>query len=415
MGKIHVNNEVGKLKRVLLHRPGNELLNLSPNTLFKYLFEDIPFLDDAIKEHDLFAHALNDNGIEVLYLEDLVTEVFSKNSEAKNKFIKQYINEAGINTIKYKNLVEEYLNGFKDPKELVLKTMEGIKVSDIPKRKREIEKTLNDIINEPDKFIAEPMPNIYYVRDPFTCVGDGVDLNKLRSKNRNRESIYAEYIFKYHPDYLKATLYYNRKQVWYTEGGDLLNLNEHVVLIGVSERTQSEAIDQLAKNYFRDPICKIDTILAFKLPNSRAFMHLDTVLSQVDRYTFIYYPSIVNSLKVYEITEGFDPETFEDLNVREINAPLVEILEKYMNHEVKLIPCALGDKISSEREQWNGGCNILCISPGTVIAYDRNKLTNEALRNEGIKVIEIKSSELSRGRGGPRSMAMPLEREDVDW
>lgn len=415
MGNINVTSEIGKLKKVLLHRPGNELLNLTPDTLNRLLFDDIPYLPEAQKEHDAFASVLMANGVEVVYLEDLVAEVIASSEDIKLKFIRQFMNEAGIHTIKYKTLVENYLLSFENPKELVLKTMEGIQVADIPKEEREIEKTLVDLINTPDIFIADPMPNLYFTRDNFASVGSGVNLNRMYAVTRNRETIYAEYIFKYHKDYNKTTLYYNRKYDWHTEGGDLLNINDHIIAIGISQRTEPEAIDQLAKNYFKDESCKIDTILAFNIPSSRAFMHLDTVFTQIDKYTFTYHPGIIGQLQVFEITEGFDPNTYEDLNVKEINAPLSEILEKYLNHPVKLIPCAGGDKVASEREQWNDASNTLCIAPGTVVVYDRNNVTNDVLKKEGINVIEIHGAELGRGRGGPRCMSMPLVREDIEW
>lgn len=415
MGSIHVTSEIGKLKKVLLHRPGNELLNLTPDTLSRLLFDDIPYLPDAQKEHDAFADVLIENGVEVVYLEDLMAEVIASSDSIRAKFIKQFMDEAGINTMKYKRLVGKYLNDITDPKELVLKTMEGIQVSDIYDEKRDYEKTLVDLVQTPDKFIAEPMPNLYFTRDNFASVGDGIDLHRMYSVTRNRETIYAEYIFKYHPDYANVTKYYNRDYAWHTEGGDLLNITERVVAIGISQRTMPEAIDQLAKNYFRDPDCKIETILAFNIPSSRAFMHLDTVFTQIDKYTFTYHPGIMGTLQVFEITEGFDPTTFEDLVVKEINAPLDKILERYLNHPVKLIPCAGGDKVGAEREQWNDGSNTLCIEPGVVVVYDRNNETNKALREAGIKVIEIRGAELSRGRGGPRCMSMPLVREDVKW
>ena len=415
MSSIHVTSEIGILKKVLLHRPGNELLNLTPDTLGRLLFDDIPFLPDAQKEHDMFAAALEDNGVEVVYLEDLMAEVVGQNPNIREKFIKQFIEEAGINTIKYQNLVFEYLNKIEDPKKLVLKTMEGIQVGDIPKRQRNVEKTLVDLIDTPDKFIADPMPNLYFTRDNFACVGEGVDINHMYSVTRNRECIYGEYIFKYHKDYKKVPQYYNRSYNWKTEGGDLLNINDHIIAIGISQRTEPAAIDQLAKNFFKDPNCKIDTVLAFNIPESRAFMHLDTVFTQIDKYTFTYHPGIMGTLQVFEITEGFDPDTFEDLNVKEINAPLDEILKKYLKHDITLIPCAGGDKVASEREQWNDGSNTLCIAPGTVVVYDRNDVTNKELVKAGIKVIEIHGSELGRGRGGPRCMSMPLVREDVKW
>ena len=415
MKSINVSSEIGKLKKVLLHRPGNELLNLTPDSLSELLFDDIPFLPDAQKEHDAFANALRENGVEVVYLEDLMAETIALNSGIRSKFIKQFMEEAGIFTIKYKKLVGKYLESIEDPKELVLKTMAGIQVGDIYDEKRDFEKTLVDLIQTPDKFLAKPMPNLYFTRDNFASVGTGIDLHRMYSETRNRESIYAEYIFKYHPEYCNVEKYYDRSYDWHTEGGDLLNINDKIVAIGISQRTQPEAIDQLAKNYFASENCKIETILAFNIPSSRAFMHLDTVFTQIDKYTFTYHPGIMGTLQVFEITEGYDPDTFEDLIVKEINAPLDKILEKYLHHPVKLIPCAGGDKVGSEREQWNDGSNTLCIEPGVVVVYDRNNVTNDVLRREGIKVIEIHGAELSRGRGGPRCMSMPLVREAVEW
>ena len=412
MSAIKVDSEIKKLKKVLLHRPGKELLNLTPDTLGELLFDDIPFLPDAIKEHAEFVSILEQNDVEVIFLEDLMAEVLMFYPSIREKFIKQFIYEAGIKTPKYKNLVFEYLNNIKDAKKLVLKTMEGIKVGELDREKREVEKSLVDLVTEESKFLAKPMPNLYFTRDPFASIGHGISLNKMYSVTRSRETIYAEYIFNYHPDYKgQVSKYYDRYLPYHIEGGDILNLNDHVLAVGYSQRTCAEAIDELAKNLFKDKECKIDTVLAFNIPNSRAFMHLDTVFTQIDYDKFTYHPGIMDTLQVFEITEGDDPNSDEDLNVKEINDSLENILSHYLGKHITLIPCAGGDKIASEREQWNDGSNTLCIAPGVVIVYDRNEITNRVLRAHGIKVLEMHSAELSRGRGGPRCMSMPLERE----
>ena len=413
MNKINVTSEIKPLKKVLLHRPGNELLNLTPNTLSELLFDDIPYLPVAQKEHDEFARVLKENGVEVVYLEKLMAEVLALSDEIREEFLNQFIYEAGIRTPKYKDLVLKYLNSFKDELELVLKTMEGIQISEINRSQRKDEKSLVDLVTEETDFLAAPMPNLYFTRDNFASIGRGISLNKMYSVTRNRETIYAEYIFKYHPDYKgQVDKYYDRNLPYHIEGGDILNLNDHILAVGISQRTTAEAIDQLAKNLFKDEKCKIDTVLAFNIPNSRAFMHLDTVFTQIDRNKFTYHPGIVDTLQVFEITEGNIEDSDEDLNVVEINDTLENILSSYLKIPVTLIPCAGGDKVASEREQWNDGSNTLCIAPGVVIVYDRNVITNQVLRENGLKVIEIPGAEISRGRGGPRCMSMPLIRED---
>ena len=414
MNAINVTSEIAQLKKVLLHRPGNELLNLTPNNLTRLLFDDIPFLPDAQKEHDEFSHILRENGIEVVYLEDLMAEVLELGSEIEDKFIRQFIYEAGIRTPKYKTLVYEYLKSFTDKKELVLKTMEGIKIEEINRAKREVEKSLVDLVSEESDFLADPMPNLYFTRDPFACAGNGVVLNKMYSVTRSRETIYGEYIFNYHPDFKdKIEMFYDRYSSFHIEGGDVLNLNNKILAVGISQRTEAAAIDELAKNIFKNPNCEIETILAFNIPESRAFMHLDTVFTQIDYDKFTYHPGIMDTLQVFEITEGDIPDSDEDLNVREIKGSLEEILEHYLDRKITLIPCAGGEKTSAEREQWNDGTNTLCIAPGVVVVYNRNNITNNILREHGIKVIEMSSAELSRGRGGPRCMSMPIIREDL--
>lgn len=406
---INVKSEIKPLKKVLLHRPGNELLNLTPDTLEKLLFDDIPYLGVAREEHDQFARILKDNGVEVVYLEDLMTETLDLNPELRESFIKQFIYEAGVRTPKYRSLVYEFLINIETNRKLVLKTMEGINIKEVVLEKVKKGKSLVDMIEPDSSFIVDPMPNLYFTRDNFASIGNGITLNKMYSVTRNRETIYAEYIFNYHPDYKDVPKYFDRYNEYNIEGGDVLNLSDKVLGIGISQRTSANAIETLAKNIFNDPETTIETILAFDIPVSRAFMHLDTVFTQIDYDKFTYHPGIMGTLKVYEIKKG---EHEDEINVKSRSGSLEKILEEYLGRDIILIPCAGGDMVSAEREQWNDGSNTLAIAPGVVIVYDRNTVTNEVLRRFGIKVIEMRSAELSRGRGGPRCMSMPLIRED---
>lgn len=405
MNNIHITSDIGYLKKVLVHRPGEELLNLTPNTLNNLLFDDIPFLPIAQKEHDIFVDKLRENGVEVVYLEDLMTEVLNLNEDIKNSFIKQFVEECNLHNIQYKLLIKQYLENISDNRELVLKTMSGISLKDIGVEDKE---TFNY-----SNFIAEPMPNLYFTRDDFACLGEGVSLNRMYSITRNRETIYGEYIFKYHPDYKNITKYYKRKNIWHIEGGDLCVLNEKNIIIGLSERTQQDAIVELARNVFNDDNSTFDNIFIFSIPKKRAFMHLDTVFTQVDKKVFVYHPEILVNFHILQIKKTKSKnKCFELVYLKD---SLEEFLENILGENVQLIPCGNGDPIAASREQWSDGSNTLCIKPGAVITYDRNPITNKCLKKAGIKVIEIPSAELSRGRGGPRCMSMPLIREDVEW
>ena len=406
---INVKSGIKPLKKVLLHRPGRELLNLTPDTLEKLLFDDIPYLTVAQEEHDQFARILKDNGVEVVYLEDLMTETLDLNPDVRDSFIKQFIYEAGVRTPKYRSLVYEFLTSIESNRKLVLKTMEGINIKEIVLEKAKRGKSLVDMIEPDSQFIVDPMPNLYFTRDNFASIGNGITLNRMYSETRNRETIYAEYIFNYHPDYKDVPKYFDRYNEYNIEGGDVLNLSDKVLGIGISQRTSANAIEILARNTFNDSDTSIETILAFNIPESRAFMHLDTVFTQIDYDKFTYHPGIMSSLKVFEIKKG---EKEDEINVKSRSGSLEKILEDYLGRDIILIPCAGGDMVSAEREQWNDGSNTLAIAPGVVVVYDRNSVTNEVLRRFGIKVIEMRSAELSRGRGGPRCMSMPLIRED---
>ena len=407
---INVKSEIGPLKKVLLHRPGAELLNLTPDTLEELLFDDIPYLKIAVEEHDRFAKVLTENGVQVIYLEDLVSETL-KEEHIRDLFLNQFIREAGIYSEKYQKLLYEFLNQIKDTKELVLKTMQGVNRDELTCHPREY-KSLVEYMEKQSAFICNPMPNLYFTRDSFACIGNGVSINKMHYLTRRRETIYGEYIFKYHPKFKdKIDIYYNRYEPFYIEGGDILNLNSEILAIGISQRTKPEAIETLAKNIFNNKNTSINQILAFDIPNNRAMMHLDTVFTQVDYDKFTVHNGLAKLLKVYKITIG---QKKDKLEICEIDQSLENILSEALKKDkIQLIPCGGTDKIVGEREQWNDGSNTLCISPGKVVVYDRNEVTNAILRENGLTVLEIPSSELSRGRGGPRCMSMPIYRDDI--
>ena len=408
MSQIKVNSEIGRLKVVLLHEPGEELHNLTPSKLDDLLFDDIPWLPLAKKEHQAFAKTFTDAGVKVVYLVDLMVEVLNLSDDIRNQFIDQYIKEANIHSNTLREVATEYLKNIKDNRELVLKTIAGIKKKDIPSYRIS---TLTDHVVD-YLFVTDPMPNLYFARDPFASIGEGVSLNKMYSVTRSRETIYGEYIFKYHPIYKTTPLYYSRYEDVNIEGGDIMVLNNHVLIVGVSQRTTPEAIEKLAKNLFFNNDTDFDTVLAFTIPQARTFMHLDTVFSQVDKNKFAIHKGCYDKLKIYRLTKDMNLDG--KLKVLPLEQKLEEVLESYIGLPITLIPCGGDDAISADREQWSDGSNTIALAPGEVIAYERNDITNEALKRAGIKVHIIPSSELSRGRGGPRCMCMPLVREEVE-
>ena len=402
---ICVRSETGTLEQVLLHRPGAELEQLVPGELERLLFDDIPYLQAAQQEHDAFAEMLRHNGTQVLYLEELMAQTLAADPQVRRRFVRQFIEEGGRIARHFQPALYEYLTALGDD-ELVRRTMTGVSMEEfLPEGQRG---ALVSLTRGSHRFVLDPIPNLYFTRDPFACIGEGVSLNAMYSPTRRRETIYGQYILKYHPDFAgQVPFYYRREDPFSIEGGDILNLSPRLLAVGISQRTTPEAIEILARNIFRDETAEIRTILALDIPNLRAFMHLDTVLTQVERDTFTVHPEILGSLRVYRMTSAGR----DSLQVTERTGTLEEILAGEMGlPRVKLIRCGGGDRVASEREQWNDGSNTLCIAPGKVVVYDRNYVTNAILRDNGIQVLEMPSSELSRGRGGPRCMSMPLRR-----
>lgn len=403
---LDVRSEIGKLKTVLLHRPGKEIENITPNLMERLLFDDIPYLEVAAKEHDVFADTFRSNGVEVLYLTDLASEALSDN-EVLDSFIDEYLKEARIKSVYKYDMLKDFFKGFDNRKSMIEKMISGIRKSEMPSY---ASNSLIDLVESKYPFLIDPMPNLYFTRDPFASIANGISLNTMKTVTRNRETIFAKYIFKHHPRFKDSNtpLWYNRGEDSYIEGGDQLVLSNKVLAVGISQRTEAASIEKLARNILGTD-AGFETVLAFDIPKTRAFMHLDTVFTMVDHDKFTIHPEIEGPLTVYSITmeEG-------NLKIAKESMELEDILKKYLGlDDVTLIRCGDRSIIDAAREQWNDGSNTLALSPGEVIVYSRNHVTNRLLEENGVKLHIIPSSELSRGRGGPRCMSMPLIRESI--
>lgn len=403
---IHVHSEIGRLKKVLLHRPGRELENLMPEYLGRLLFDDIPYLKIAREEHDRFAALLKKHGVKICYLQDIMEETLV-DAEVKSRFIHDVLEETAIFTNREKALMTEYLSSL-PKREMIEAVMGGVRKTEIETVVGRVRTDFHRGVEQDYPFVMDPMPNLYFTRDPFAAVGDGVTIHPMFSVTRSRETVFAEYIFSYHPLYKNTEIWYDRSEPFSLEGGDLLILNEKTVAVGISQRTTERSIVKFAGRLLsgENRFCKI---LAFNIPKQRTFMHLDTVFTMVDRNKFTVHPNILHQLDVFIIEQKNGK-----IVIRLAEGTLADILKEQLElDDVQLIRCGSNSVIDAAREQWNDGSNTLAIAPGKVVVYARNDVTNEILKDAGIKIYELPGSELSRGRGGPRCMSMPLLRGDL--
>ena len=401
---IHNTSEIGRLRKVMLHRPGQELENLVPEYLERLLFDDIPYLKEAQREHDAFAECLRAQGVEVVYLTDLVAESITDGA-VRQELIRQFIKESDITDERTGERLYEYLAAMPD-RDMVSMMMACVRKSAL----RENSGKLGDYLGalEDDyPFVVDPMPNLYFTRDPFATIGTGVSIHKMHTVTRNRETLFGKFIFEHHPVYKNAPRWYDRGHTSSLEGGDILVLSPEVLAVGISQRTREDSIDTLAETV----LTKSKTfrkVLAFNIPKTRSFMHLDTVFTMVDRDKFTVHPNILASITVFvmELDEN------RKIKIRQEDGRLEDILKEHLHLDaVTLIPCGRGGPIDAAREQWSDGSNTLAIAPGEVVVYTRNDVTNRSLEEAGVRIHEIPSAELSRGRGGPRCMSMPLWRD----